>query len=121
MFRNIVGMMVDRKILPVRIDQLFKKPTKDKLKERLKSNVNQKVMNKLFKARKSMKYTIECINRFKNDIQRLFERLHRLHNSIDEKANGKKLDPEFELNEIDMKEMIVDSCSLEQSFLFSWY
>ena len=68
------------------MNSLFKQPSIDKLEGMLKSNHNQNAVNKiLFKDRKSMKYTKECVENLKRDIRRLFERLNCLHEAIEKR------------------------------------
>ena len=121
-FRNIVGMMVDKRISPVVIKHIFKKATKEKFREILKSNQNQKEMKRVFHGRKSMKFTNECVVTFKEDIKRLFERFNDLNGAIDIKLEELAKDAKEKESEIDqkrklteMKEIIIESCSLEES------
>ena len=57
-------MMVDKIIFPVVIKHIFKEATKEKFREILKSNQNQKEMKRVFHGRKSMKFTNECVVAF---------------------------------------------------------
>jgi len=91
------------------MNSLFKQPSIDKLEGMLKSNHNQNAVNKiLFKDRKSMKYTKECVENLKRDIRRLFERLNCLHEAIE-----KKRIPPKSKNEIISRicNLIIESCS----------
>ena len=87
----------------------------------MKSNQNQKEMEKVFHGRESMKFTNECVVAFKKDIRRLFERFNDLNGAIDIKWEELARDAKEKESEIDqkrklteIKEIIIESCSLEE-------
>ena len=79
-------------------------------------------MKKVYHGRKSMKFTNECVVAFKKDIRRLFERFNDLNGAIDIKLEELARDAKEKESKIDqkrkfteMKEIIIESCSLEES------
>ena len=79
-------------------------------------------MKRVFHGRKSMKFTDECVVAFKKDTRRLFERFNDLNDATDLKLEELARDAKEKKSEIDqkrklteMKEIIIESCSLEES------
>ena len=69
-----------------------------------------------------MKFTNECVVAFKKEIKLLFERFNDLNSAIDLKLEELARDAKEKESELDqkrklteMKEIIVESCSLEES------
>ena len=71
-----------------------------------------------------MKFTNECVVAFKKDIKRLFERFNDLNGAIDikleelareAKEKESEIDQKRKLTESKLKEIIIESCSLEES------
>ena len=61
-----------------------------------------------------MKYTNDCVEKFKKDILRLFERLHSLHIKIEEKGNCIKSKKEGSSIKMYLDKLIDQSCSFEK-------
>ena len=58
---------------------------------------------------------MNVLNKLNKDILRLFEQLHSLHDTIEEKANGFKSEKEGNVSKNNLQNLINESCSLEVS------